>query len=175
MKTSIKYSNKELVESHFIPEVNIKKSDKKVAEKFLADLIFQRKGKQTQEEKIKYKILQLRFRIEDFISSKTSEKDYTFGSFLKEYAIAVNLKSYELAIELEFNKTQLSQIINTKVDPPNYLLIRLGLHSNNAIDSRLWYQLYSKQKEVEFVQILKEKKLMDEQSKHVKRKLAVSI
>jgi uncharacterized protein YaaR (DUF327 family) len=175
MKTSIKYSNKELAESHFIPEIKPKKSDKKVADKFLADLIFQRKSAQTQEEKLKYRILQLKFRIEDFLSSRTSEKEHTFGSFLKEYASAVNLKSYELATELEFNRTQLSQIINTKVDPPNYLLIRLGLHSNNAIDSRLWYKLYSKEKEVEFTQILKERKLIEEQSKHVKKKLAVNI
>jgi len=54
--------------------------------------------------------------------------------------------------------------------PPEYIAVRLEIHSNNAIPATYWFKLVEKQKEFE---LKTDKELRRRETKFVHRRLAV--
>lgn len=64
---------------------------------------------------------------------------FSFGYFLKEYVTLLNRKRKVFAKEINIDPSLLSQLINLKRDPPEYVLYRLEMHSNNSIPADYWW------------------------------------
>lgn len=112
---------------------------------------------------LKFKILQLKYQMEDFIKNPADEKN-SFGSFLKQYIDAIKVKQVQLAKDIHIDETYLSQLINRHRSPSDDVLIKLEIHSGNLINAVIWYKLAEREKEIEIstnkVLRQKEKKLV---------------
>lgn len=117
-------------------------------------------------------MLQLKFRLEEYIDNREFDDKLTFGYFLKEYLQLIHKKRNEFAAEIDIHETLLSQLINNHRAPSESVIIRLELHSNNAIPATYWYRLVEKQKE-HFIGTNKELRKMEK--RFVKNPLRISI
>jgi plasmid maintenance system antidote protein VapI len=100
----------------------------------------------TAETKMSLRLYHLRFHIEDYLESKEINPEFTFGSFLKKYVELLEMKRKEFADEISIDETILSQLINNHRQPPDYIAIRLEIHSNNIIPAVYWIRLVEKQR-----------------------------
>ncbi|NLR65694.1 helix-turn-helix transcriptional regulator [Chitinophaga varians] len=126
----------------------------------------------TEQERLIANLLQLKFRLEEYIDNREFDDKLTFGYFLKEYLQLIHKKRNEFAAEIDIHETLLSQLINNHRAPSESVIIRLELHSNNAIPATYWYRLVEKQKE-HFIGTNKELRKMEK--KFVKNPLRISI
>ncbi|QJB40234.1 hypothetical protein HF324_21180 [Chitinophaga oryzae] len=126
----------------------------------------------TERERLIANLLQLKFRLEEYINKKEYDEQLTFGYFLKEYLQLIHKKRNEFAAEIDIHETMLSQLINNHRTPNESIVIRLELHSNNTIPATYWYRLVEKQKEHI---IGTSKELRKAEKKFVRNRLSVSI
>lgn len=126
----------------------------------------------TEETKLVAGLLQLRFQIEDYLKAPDYDSNLSFGYFLKKYVELINKKRKVFAEDIDIDPTLLSQLINLKRDPPAYVMVRLEIHSNNAIPAGCWFRLVVKEKEY---QITSDKMFKKREKEHVQNKLKVSI
>ena len=101
----------------------------------------------TGEEQLQLKLMQLKFRLEDYIKGEQYDPEFTFGYFLEQYLLLNNKKKKEFAGDIQIHETLLSQIIKNRREPNNSFIIRLELHSNNMIPAIDWFKLIEKRKE----------------------------
>jgi hypothetical protein len=101
----------------------------------------------TETDRLELKLWQLRFQLEASLKNDQYDPKMTFGHFLKEYVTIFNIKRKTLAEEISIDETLLSQLINMHREPPDYLVVRLEIHSNNIIPANYWYKLVGRQKE----------------------------
>jgi len=144
-KLSTKHTPEELAEAIVFP-VTLTQTQKKEAREQLAAA---RKGQKemTGDDRLSLNVLQLKFQLEDYIQNKEFNPELTFGHFLKRY------------------------VINQHRTPPDYMAIRLEIHSNNSIPATYWFKLVEKQREHE---LKTDKELRRRENKNVHRKLAVT-
>jgi hypothetical protein len=71
----------------------------------------------------------------------------SFGYFLKRYVDILNTRQKQFAEEISIDETLLSQLINGHPMPPDYITIRLEIHSHKIIPAHLWYKLVEQEKE----------------------------
>lgn len=110
-------------------------------------------------------ILQLRFQIEDSLTSDVEMTPARFCFFLKEYITRLHLKNKEFASQIGIEPSELSQLLNAHRKPNDKILVRLELHSSNYIDALLWHRILARDKEYE---LLHNVELRVEEKKHVK-------
>jgi hypothetical protein len=122
-------------------------AEKKEADRQLAEARAKTKGEMTEETRIRLTLRHIKYRIEDYLESKEYDPKLTFGYFLKEYVILLDIKRKTFAEEISIDETLLSQLINMHRLPPDYLAIRLEIHSNNFIPASYWYKLVEREKE----------------------------
>jgi len=140
-----KYGPEELANGFVFPVKLTAKQKKEAAEQLSAA----RKKSQesmTEETKMSLRLYHLRFRIEDYLESKAFNPELTFGSFLKKYVELLEMKRKDFADEISIDETMLSQLINNHRQPPDYIAIRLEIHSNNNIPAAYWIRLVEKQR-----------------------------
>lgn len=99
------------------------------------------------EDKLRLKLMRLRYLIENYIKSEAVSEQYSFGYFLKEYIAILNKKRKVFAAEINIDQTLLSQLIHQKREAPEYVYFRLEIHSNNMIPADYWYRAAEKQRE----------------------------
>ncbi len=170
-KSFDKYSAKELAESYVFPverSENQSKDDSIAIQKLREDSARNR----TADTKMVFQLLQLKYKIEDYIKRSTYEEDLSFGFFLKEYVKLVNRKQKEFAKEIDMKPTELSQIINRHRKPPYGFVIRLEIHSNSVISAVNWNRLIEKENEFE---LINDKNIWKRELKHVKSRIPISI
>lgn len=73
---------------------------------------------------------------------------------------------------MSIDETLLSQLINQKRDPPEYLMVRLEIHSNNAIPVDYQFRVMEKRREHD---IKTNKELRRKEKKFVQNKLSIAI
>jgi hypothetical protein len=163
-KLSQEFTPKELAEAFIFP-VKLSPKKQKEADKQLAEALRVSREKMTKEERLTGSLMGLKFRMEDYFKADKANKEYSFGYFLKEYISILERKRREFAAEIGIDETLLSQLINHHRTPPEYMPIRLELHSNNSIPAEYWLRVMVKDREKEMlsnkaVMIKKERKFV---------------
>lgn len=95
----------------------------------------------------------------------------SFGYFLSEYVNRQEKKDKQFAAEIDIKPAVLSQYLNNHRKPPERFVIRLELHSNGMIPALSWFKLLQKDKEHE---IMTNKDIRAEESKHIRNKLEIA-
>jgi hypothetical protein len=144
-KLSKKYTPEELADAFVFP-VKLTAKQKKEAAEQLAAARKRTQSEMTDETKFSLAAYHIRFRIEDYLESKVFDHELTFGSFLKMYVELLEKKRKDFAAEISIEDTLLSQLINGHRFPPDYVTIRLELHSNNIIPATHWLRLVEQQR-----------------------------
>ena len=155
---------KELAESFVFPAERTSeemKSDSEAIQKLRRDSSVN----QNDEVALTLQLLQLKYRIEDYVQKNTYDEKLTFSHFLKEYVLLANKKQKAFAQEIDMKPTELSQILNNHRKPPYGFVIRLEIHSNKTISALSWNRLIEKENEYELIH---DKNIWLEESKHVK-------
>lgn len=100
-------------------------------------------------EQVHAALLQLRFRLEDYVQGDGYEETLDFGYFLNEYIRVQRKKDKVFAQDVDVKPYVLSQYLNGHRNPTDRFIIRLELHSNGLIPALLWFRLLQKEKEFE--------------------------
>jgi hypothetical protein len=125
--------------------VELSPAEKKEAARLLAEI----RAKSTMTPEVHASLLttHIRGRIEDCLATKEYDPAMSFGYFLKEYIDKLKLKRKDFAAQISIDETLLSQLINGHRLPPDYIAIRLEIHSQNRIPAGFWYKLITMEKE----------------------------
>lgn len=105
--------------------------------------------KNVSKEQIKSaKLMQLKFKMEEFIKQTVLNRAESFNHFLKSYISILYSKQSLFADDIGITSAYLSQIINNHRQPKEDFLKRLMLHSEKVyaevcdFNKRIWYQVY---------------------------------
>ncbi|MFD1001931.1 hypothetical protein ACFQ21_21580 [Ohtaekwangia kribbensis] len=123
-------------------------------------------------DRLAAKILQFKLKLKDYLKKDDFDPNMRFSSCLVQYVHILDIKRRAFAEEIDIDETELSQVINKHRPPAEYLFIRLEIHSNNNIPANWWYKLIEKEKEHH---ISTDKGLRNQQKKHVRKKLEVTV
>ncbi|MBO9562978.1 MAG: hypothetical protein J7621_09405 [Niastella sp.] len=160
-----KYTLEEIADAFVFP-VELTPEQQKEAKEELAKARMKGQEEMTEEVRIDLELFGLKFRMEQYLQGKIFDPAKTFGSFLSEYIEVFEAKRKDFAEQISIDETLLSQLINEHRMPPEYVLIRLEIHSNNIIPANYWYKLVEKQKEHELIH---DKSLRKREIKYVHR------
>ena len=139
------HTPEELAEAFVFP-VKLTAKQRKEAAEHLAAARKKSKAEMSDETKFGLRLFHIKFRIEDYLAQNTFNPELTFGSFLKKYVELLEKKRKDFADEISIDETMLSQLINNHRKPPDYIAIRLEIHSNNTIPADYWIRLVEKQR-----------------------------
>lgn len=140
------HSPKDLAESFVFP-VKLSAKQQKAANLQLAEAREKAREKMTNTEKLMGGLMGLKFRMEDYFRAEKPNNEYSFSYFLKLYIEILDMKRRAFAEEIGIDETLLSQLINQRRTPPEYIPIRLELHSNNSIPAEYWFRVIEKERE----------------------------
>ena len=163
MKKKQKLTLEELADAYVFP-VTLTEAQQAEAAIQLAAARKKSQQEMTSKQRIELQLLQLKFQLEDYISSKEYDPAINFGQFLKRYIDILQLKRKTFAEDISIDETMLSQLINMHRTPPDYISIRLEIHSNNIIPADRWFKVIGLQKEH---QIKTDKSLRKKERKYV--------
>lgn len=166
-----KLSNEELAEAFIFPH-GLTKAEKEAEDEAFLAYRKKRLLEMTEKEKLISRLLQLKFQLEDYISSEEYNPMRSFSYFLKEYLKTIDRKKKEFANEIHVHETRLSQILNDRVEPNDKFIIRLEIHSGNLFPAIYWYKLIERKKEFE---ITSDKSLRTQEKKFVKNGIGVRV
>jgi plasmid maintenance system antidote protein VapI len=170
-KLSKKYTPEELAEGFVFP-VKLTAKQKKEAAEHLAAARKKNQAEMSDETKFGLRAFHLKFNIEDYLESKEFNPELTFGSFLKKYVELFEKKRKDFAEEISIDETMLSQLINNHRLPPDYIAIRLEIHSNNIIPAAYWIRVVEKQR---IHEITTDKELRKKERPFVHGKLTIKL
>lgn len=127
--------------------VELTPAEKKEASRILAEA--REKSKREMTEEVRVGLIQhhIRARIDDYIGSEKYDPAMSFGYFLKEYIDLIRTKRKDFAGQIGIDESLLSQLINGHRMPPDYIAIRLEIHSDSRISAGRWYKLITMEKE----------------------------
>ena len=111
----------------------------------------QLKESYTSDQVIHANLLQLKFKLEDYLNQEVFNETQSFGFYLRSYLQILDKKNNTFANEIDINVTELSQILNKHRNPSEKVLIRIELHSNGILPAILWHRLIEKEKEHELL------------------------
>lgn len=156
----------------FIHPVKLTKQQQKEAALQLAEARRHTQASMKADDVLRAELLRLRLRIEDYISGKLYDPELNFGYFLKEYVRIQNKKNKDFAAEISIENAMLSNYINQHRPPPDYITVRLEIHSNKIVPAEYWYRLVEKER-VHFIKT--DKALRKEQQKFVQSPFLVHV
>lgn len=139
---------KDLAEAYIFP-VELPEEERQEADEQLRLARAKSQAEMTPEDRLSLRVLRLRLTIEASLKERVYRKECGFGSYLKEYINLQDKKRKVFADEISIDETLLSQLINERRDPPDYIFFRLEIHSNNVIPAQNWYKLVEKRREHE--------------------------
>ena len=145
-KLSKKYTDEEITEFAMIPQDLTPEEQEQSNAKF-REFRLKWLEKRTEEERIMGDLVQLRFKLEDYLKEKNYDEDKSFGKYLEEYARILKRTKKRLSEDLGIHYTRLSRIINDKEEPNIALAYRLEEHSDKLISAILWWKLVIKKQE----------------------------
>ncbi|WP_207422836.1 hypothetical protein [Desertivirga brevis] len=143
-------SGKEIAEAFIIPQT-ISDEDKKLADAELNEKRKARRKQLSDEDRLKNKLLQLKFQLEDYLSSDKFDPRFRFSYFLEQYIQVLNKKKKDFALDVNVSEYQLSHYLNNRREPNESFIIRLEIHSNKFIPALQWFKLIEKEKEHDLI------------------------
>ncbi|WP_300600848.1 hypothetical protein [Niabella sp.] len=170
-KKRVKHTSGELAEAYIYP-VTLTAEQRKEAGSQLKTARSKVQSEMTAADKLTADLLQLRFQLEDYLSSEEFDPKLKFSYFLKTYVELLNKKRKVFAREINIDETELSQLINDHRPPSENIIIRLEIHSNKAIPAVSWYKLIEREKEH---YIITNKTIRIREEKNVSNRLTVTI
>ncbi len=166
-KINEKYSPKELAESFVFRNQSTREQKEELSAE-LAEARKQVQSEMDEKDELYAQVLQLRFQIEDYLKASRFDTSLTFASFLRQYIKLGYKMNKEFAADINLDETELSAILNKHRSPSDKTIIRLELHSNNAIPAITWYKLLEKEKEH---RIQSDQKIRENENRFVKKRL----
>ena len=127
--------------------VELTPAEKKEASRILAEAREKSKKEMTEEVRVSLIQFGMRGRIDDYLATEKYDPAKSFGCFLKEYVDKIGTKRKDFAEQIGIDESLLSQLINGHRLPPDYITIRLEIHSGNRIPAGHWYKLITMEKE----------------------------
>lgn len=118
------------------------------------------------------RLLQLKLKMEEFLSSNSNSTKSQFPVFLEFYVDTIYPKRKLFAQDIDVNPISLSQVINNHREPKEEFILRLIIHSEKVFKnvchfrSNTWLEVFLKDKFMETIS--SEKKWRKEEGKHVK-------
>jgi len=169
-KLEEKFTPEEIAESIVFPGTKNEKERESILSEFRN---FRKKisSEQSEESKIVSKLLQLKFLIEDYITTNSSDTNHYFGYFLQEYIKRLKKKNNQFADEIGVDPTELSQFINKHRKPTEKLILRLDIHSNKNFPAVMWFKILAKER---IYELEHNKQIINDEKEHVKHKLQFS-
>lgn len=140
------YSAEELAESFVFP-TKLSARQQKAADLQLAETRKKVQEQMTETERLTGRLMGLKFQMEDYFRADKPDSERSFGYFLKLYIKLLDKKRRGFAEEIGIDETLLSQLINHHRTPPDYIPIRLELHSNSSILAEYWFRVIEKDRE----------------------------
>jgi len=101
---------------------------------------------------VKAKLLQLKFRIEEYLKEPVIQEQNAFSHFLSNYVDTLYDRRNKFAKDLNITPVVLSQILNNHRKPKEEFLLKLVLHSQIAyanvsqFSHKTWFEVYYHQK-----------------------------
>lgn len=118
--------------------VNVNSTDYKALQK----AIVEHAQNQSPQEKIKYELVSIRFRMENYILNEQPFQLIDAGEFLKEYLKAIGVKNKTFAKYIEIEESNLSSIIKGRRKINIDLAFKLGELFN--MNPNLWLLIQNK-------------------------------
>lgn len=159
-----KYTNEEIAEAYLFPITRPRKEKEKLDKEF-GEFLTKLRENRTPEEKLHAKMLQLKYQMQDYVGSKRYDEGKRFGYFLSRYIEMLEKKNKDFAEDINITAIELSQLINNHRNPNIKILIRLEIHSDNAIPAYIWYKVVEKEKAHE---IVNNKEIRKQEQKYVR-------
>lgn len=176
MKTSKKAQG--IIEPEFGVDSRYKSIDKKLADgKNLMEARLKRLNSLSRGQIIKAKLLQLKLKMQEYLSQPVYEEHNFFTSFLSDYVDTIYDKRIMFAKDINITPVSLSQILNNHREPKEEFMFRLMLHSELAykdvceFQKKTWYQVYYHEKICDTM--AKQDQWRPHENKHVNIKNAV--
>jgi len=151
MKTS--KTAKKIIDPEFGIDSRYKSIDKKLADgKGLMEARLKRLNSLSRNQIIKAKLLQLKLKMQEYLSQPVYEEHNFFTSFLSNYVDTIYDKRTMFAKDINITPVSLSQILNNHREPKEEFMFRLMLHSELVFKNvcefqkKTWYQVYYHEK-----------------------------
>lgn len=168
-KTLSDWKAEDLVDSFVFP-AGVSQEEQKSADQELADARQTKRLNMTEHEKLMLRLMQLRYRLENYIQREPYDAKYQFSYFLNQYLSIVDKRRKEFAKDIDIHETFLSQLMNNRREPNESIMVRLEIHSNNVIPAVHWLKLIAKGKEHH---IRTNAKLRQKEKRFVRNKLKI--
>jgi len=144
---------KKIIDPEFGIDSRYKSIDKKLADgKALLEARLKRLNSLSRNQIIKAKLLQLKLKMQEYLSQPVYEEHNFFTSFLSNYVDTIYDKRTMFAKDINITPVSLSQILNNHREPKEEFMFRLMLHSELAFKNvcefqkKTWYQVYYHEK-----------------------------
>lgn len=106
----------------------------------------------SKEQIIHAKLIQLKLKMEDYLSKTSYDDRNYFAEFLTNYIEILYTKHLDFAKDLNISSNYLSKIINGYREPKEEFILKIMLHSGKIFENiasfqkRIWYQIYFHEK-----------------------------
>jgi hypothetical protein len=106
----------------------------------------------SKDQIIHAKLLQLKFKMEEYIKEPVYDNQNHFSKFLSNYIDIIYDKRSLFAKDIDITPVSLSQVINKHREPKKEFILRLMIHSEKAylnvceFHKKTWYQVYFHEK-----------------------------
>ena len=123
-------------------------------------------------EIVKAKLIQLKLKMEEFLSKPLDEESNYFTDFLTHYIDTIYDKRNKFADDINISKVKLSQVLNNHREPQDEFMLKLMVHSEKvyknicAFQNETWYKVYFHEKIYETM--IRQSEWRPRVSKHVK-------
>ena len=103
-------------------------------------------------EVIKAKLLQLKLKMEEFLSKPLEKESNYFTDFLTNYIDTIYDKRNKFAEDIGISAVKLSQVLNNHREPQDEFMLRLMVHSEKVYENicpfgnENWYKIYFHEK-----------------------------
>jgi hypothetical protein len=126
----------------------------------------------SKEQIIRAKLLQLKFKMDEYLKNPICDNHNNFSEFLKFYIDTIYLKRSVFANDIDVAPVSLSQVINNHREPKEEFLLKLMIHSERVYEhvcdfqKKVWFEVYYKEKICDTIS--NQEKWRPEVEKHVK-------
>lgn len=166
-KLNNKYTPKEQVDS-FVFRTKLSSKETKDSVDQLNQARKNKKEQLSESQALYARVKQLQFQMEDYAKSEVYKEELNFANFLRKYIRLRYKIQKDFAKDIRISPTELSSILTNGRPPGKKMIVRLELHSNNAIPAVSWYKLWEKQKEHE---LKTDKNIRIQEQKNVQNRL----
>lgn len=104
------------------------------------------------DQVIRAKLLQLKLKMEAYISKPTYDNHHYFSEFLSAYIDTIYNKRSSFAKDIDITPVSLSQVINNHREPKEEFILKLMIHSEKTYKNvcefhkKTWFQVYFHEK-----------------------------